>query len=179
MEDNYFLIIVGLIPVKLDSEKLGKILNYIISNYNLLALQLFDNQSIWGYRHLYSTIWHTLNAKKKNKMITNSLSMELLLYAAAQRQIIKAISLLGIKKDTKEVVGILIGNDESQLINANEKLIEVLQITPSNQILTDFQSKSSIFQDLLVKEGFFAKKLDNLEIEKAILQRIALFAIDV
>lgn len=111
-------------------------------------------------------------------MITKSLSMEFLLYTAAQRQIKKAIKLLGIKETTREVVGVILGERESQLIEAKDVLLEELQLIPSKDVLNDYSNKAQYFIDMLKSEGFSVNEFSHSNIEKAILQRIALLALE-
>lgn len=143
-----------------------------------MASQLFDNRYVWGYRHLYSAIWHALNAKKNNRMISKTLSIEVLLYAAGQRQIKKAIALLGVKENVDDVVGLLIGEKANQVINANIELQKKLYLKPNPKLLEDFSSKNQHVVEILVDEGFPANNFNYSEIEKAILQKIALLALE-
>jgi KEOPS complex subunit Cgi121 len=138
---------------------------------------LFDNRFIWGYRHLYSAIWHALNAKKNNRMISKTLSIEVLLYAAGKRQIKKAFT-LGVKETTQEVVGVLLGEVDQILINANLQLQKELGLTPDLNLLDDFSSKNQYVIKELMDEGFPANNYTFSEIEKAILQKIALLALE-
>ncbi|MFX0014509.1 MAG: KEOPS complex subunit Cgi121 [Promethearchaeota archaeon] len=156
----------------------GTILNQISTEYSLSAVQLFDNRYIWSYRHLYSAVWHALNAKNSNQMISKSLSMEVLLYVAAQRQIKKAITLLGIRESTKVVVGLLIGENSHQVINGNNHLKAELELIPNINFLNDYSSKRQYFIDMLAKNGFPSANFTFSEIEKAVLQQIALLALE-
>jgi KEOPS complex subunit Cgi121 len=154
------------------------ILNRNRTKHGILASQLFDNRYIWGYRHLYSAVWHALNAEKNNRMISKTLSIEVLLYVAAQRQIRKAIDLLGVKETTKDIAGILLGGTSQQLINASYQLQEELHIKPNINLLDDFSSKNELFIKMLSNDGYNAIDFTFIEIEKAILQNIALLALE-
>lgn len=157
---------------------IGMILNRIRTKYSILASQLFDNRYIWGYRHLYSAAWHALNAKKNNRMISKTVSIEVLLYVAAQRQIKKAIALLGVKETTKDVAGILLGETSQQIINASCLLQEELHMKPNINLLADFSSKNELFIKMLCNDGYNATDFTFSEIEKAVLQKIALLALE-
>ena len=156
----------------------GMILTKNRSKYSISASQLFDNQYIWGYRHLFSAAWHALNARKTNRMIAKTLSIEVLLYVAAQRQIKKAIALLGVKETTKDVAGILLGETSQQLINASYQLQEELHMKPNIDLLDDFSSKNEFFIEMLSNDGYNAIDFTFNEIEKAVLQKIALLALE-
>ncbi len=111
-------------------------------------------------------------------MISRTLSIEILLYAAGQRQIKKAIDLLGVKETIQDVVGLLIGETDHQVINANDHLQKELQLKSNLSLLEDFSSKNQYLVEMLVDEGFPAVNYTFSEIEKAILQKIALLALE-
>lgn len=153
-------------------------MNQITTDFSLIASQILDNRYIWGRRHLLSAIWHAYNAKKNDQMISKTLSMEILLYTAGHRQIKKAIQLLGVKNNTKDVLGVLIGSDKSQLIKACVKIQKQLRIQIHPQLLEDFSAKYQYLVQILVQDGFSAEKFTFEEIEKAILQKIAILTLD-
>ncbi|MHA2202151.1 MAG: KEOPS complex subunit Cgi121 [Candidatus Hodarchaeales archaeon] len=157
---------------------IGMILTKNRTKYSIIGSQLFDNQYIWGYRHLFSAAWHALNARKNNRMISKTISIEVLLYVAAQRQIKKAIALLGVKKTTKDVAGILLGEASQQLINASYQLQEELHMKPNINLLDDFSSKNELFIEVLSNDGYNATDFTFNEIEKTVLQKIALLALE-
>lgn len=71
------------------------------------TIQLFDVTNIAGPQHLYFAAVNALNAFAKKTNISNNLEVEALLYASAQRQITKAVEMLGLKNETSEI-GVLI-----------------------------------------------------------------------
>lgn len=172
------MVFTGSLESKLNPSNIGSILSQTNDRYDLLASQLFDNREIWGYRHLYSAIWHALKAKKNQRMISKSLSIEILLYVAGQRQIKKAIDLLGVKETTQAVTGILLGEIARHLININTKLKKELHLKSNLSLLDDFSSKKQHFIKRLIDDGFAADDFTFSEIEKAVLQKIALLALE-
>ncbi|MFX1514794.1 MAG: KEOPS complex subunit Cgi121 [Promethearchaeota archaeon] len=172
------LVFTGSIKTKLKRSDIGLILDRNRTKYGILASQLLDNLYIWGFRHLYSATWHALKAKQHDRMISNNLSIEILVYAAAQRQIKKAITLLGVKKTTKYVAGILLGKRSQDLIDASHQLQEELHIKPNIKLLDDFESKNELFIKMLNNDGYTATDFSFDEIEKAVLQKIALLALE-
>ena len=63
-----------------------------------IAIQVMDADWIYGKNHLISAINHAKRAFEQGKNSTNSLAMEILLYASGERQIQKAIKNIGVKK---------------------------------------------------------------------------------
>lgn len=172
------MVFTGTLELNLDPLKIGEILNNISIKFDLLATQLLDNRYIWGYRHLYSASWHALRAMKNERMIAKTLSMEILLYSSGQRQIKKAIALLGVKETTEEVVGLFLGKSEQVLIDAFIRIQKDLHLGVNLDLLEAFSSKSQEIIRMLTKNGFKASKFTFSEIEKAILQKVALLALE-
>ncbi len=71
------------------------------------AVQFFDAEHVAGPEHLYFAALHALNAFDQNTTISNNLSVEALLYASAQRQIKKAVQMLGIKQESSEIAVVI------------------------------------------------------------------------
>ncbi|MFW9903140.1 MAG: KEOPS complex subunit Cgi121 [Candidatus Thorarchaeota archaeon] len=163
---------------KLEHSDIGSILNKNRTKFSILASQLFDNRYIWGFHHLYSAAWHALKAWRNERMISKALSIEILLYAAAQRQIKRAIALVGVKETTKDVAGILLGKTSQDLFNASHQLQEELQIKLNMKLLDDFKSKSELFIQILNNDGYNATDFTFDEIGKAVFQKIALLALE-
>ena len=65
----------------------------LVEDNNLIGAQIVDYLLIWGHQHIYSALWHAEKAKINKSMISNSFSIEILLYLAGYRQIKKAIEL--------------------------------------------------------------------------------------
>jgi hypothetical protein len=83
-----------------------------------------------------------------------------------------------VRNNTKDVLGVLIGSDKSQLIEACVKIQRQLRLQLNPKLLEDFSAKYQYLVQMLVKDGFSAEKFTFEEIEKAILQKIALLALD-
>ena len=81
-------------------------------------------------------------------------------------------------RNTEEVVGVLIGQNKQKLIEAELELEQKLRFQLNLNIIDDFKSKSKYIVDMLTKEGYLARNFSIIEIEKAILQRIALLALE-
>jgi KEOPS complex subunit Cgi121 len=74
-----------------------------------MEAQFFDAELVATWQHLYFAVLNALNAFKSGINISKSLAVEMLLYASAQRQIRKAMELLGIKPHTKSIALVIIG----------------------------------------------------------------------
>ncbi len=112
-------------------------------------------------------------------MISKTFSMELMLYVSGYRQIKKAIDLIGIKPDTRCIIGVLAAEGPKFLHSAYEKFKKLLQFTSNLNIIQDFKKKENHVREQLLNEGYsLANSYSFEEIEKTILQRIALLTLE-
>jgi tRNA threonylcarbamoyladenosine modification (KEOPS) complex Cgi121 subunit len=91
----------------------------LCKNYNIV-IQVFNSNLIFGIKHIKSAYKHAKRAFEQKTNTTNSLVMEILLYASGERQLKLAIPKIGIKKDQKDFAFILIG------VKISERLIDEL-----------------------------------------------------
>ena len=90
-----------------------------------VCVQFFDARTIAGQEHLYFAALNALKAFKRKKNISSNLAIETLLYASAQRQIRKAVEMLGIKKDSSQIVVLIIAESKHET-NRSLKVISRL-----------------------------------------------------
>ena len=88
----------------------------LFSKKENLVIQAFDATAIYGKDHLISATTHALRAFEQGRNSTNSLALEILLYAAGERQIQKAIKKMGVRKG-KQRIAFLFTNDVTQKTN--------------------------------------------------------------
>ena len=72
-------------------------------------VQFFDAELVATWQHLYFAVLNALLAFKSERNISKSAAMEVMLYASVQRQIRKAIQLVGVKCDSANVAVVVIG----------------------------------------------------------------------
>ena len=73
------------------------------------CIQFFDAELVATWQHLYFAVLNALLAFRNERNISKSVAMEVILYASAQRQIRKAIQLVGVKRDSANVAVLIIG----------------------------------------------------------------------
>lgn len=73
-----------------------------------VILQLVDANRVTGKEHLELASYHAKKAFQQNSQISNSIEIETLLYATGQRQIDKALTLMGITPKTKNVAAVVL-----------------------------------------------------------------------
>jgi len=126
LEDfDKYVAIAGFRNVKIND--VNNFFNQVRKKTKDIHIQLFDAKLIAGWEHLYFAVLNALRAFKGMLNISNSLAVEALLYASAQRQISKAVDLLGIKLESLHVAVLVIAETKQ---GANTALEIVSQLMP-------------------------------------------------
>jgi KEOPS complex subunit Cgi121 len=144
------------------------------------SVQFFDAKHVAGPQHLYFAALNALNAFEKNTNISNNLAVEALLYASAQRQIKKAVKMLGIKQDSSEVAALIITENrhkKSDCLRLVTKTVpgerddSILELTDKKigNIKNLFRISDLEFEAKLEKEGLEKEALTDLVIERMAL----------
>jgi len=91
-----------------------------------LACQLLNPERVTGKDHVQLAVLNALRAFKNSRNISRQLSIEILLYASGQRQIEKALGMLGIKAGMQRVLAVAVGETDEEvkeLLNAVRGLL--------------------------------------------------------
>jgi len=143
-------------------------------------VQFFDAKLIASQQHLHFAALNALKAFEKKLNISSSLAVEVLLYASAQRQIKKAVDMLGIKPDSSQIA-VLVMAENKQRANAALKTVSeliygerddcVLELTAEKfeGIKTLFGVSNLEIEAKLRKEGLEKEALVDLVIEHVAL----------
>ena len=177
-EPNENITIVGFRNVHI--EDISAFLEHFRKEKMGVSVQFFDAKYVAGPQHLYFAALNALNAFEKNTNISNNLAVEALLYASAQRQIKKAVKMLGIKQDSSEVAALIITENrhkKSGYLRLVTKMIpgerddSVLELTDKKigNIKKLFGISDLEFEAKLEKEGLEKEALTDLVIERMAL----------
>lgn len=109
---NEYIAIVGFKNVKIKDA--NGFLEYARREAKEAHVQFFDAKLIAGQHHLYFAALNALKAFERKSNISSSLAVEALLYASAQRQIRKAVNMLGIKQDSSQVAVLIITKNKQR-----------------------------------------------------------------
>jgi tRNA threonylcarbamoyladenosine modification (KEOPS) complex Cgi121 subunit len=143
-------------------------------------VQFFDAKHVAGKQHLYFAALNALNTFEKKNNISNNLEVEALLFASAQRQIQKAVKMLGITKDTTEVAALILTDDRHKKMDYirlieetihGERDDSVLELTDKKveKIKKLYEISDIEFEAKLEKEGQEKEALTDLIIERMAL----------
>lgn len=144
------------------------------------TIQLFDAKNIAGPQHLYFAAVNALNAFDKKTNISNNLEVEALLYASAQRQITKAVEMLGLKNKTSEIAALIVAENSSQKDSCIQLVTDLIPRKRDDNILALTEEKIKTIKDMFeISELEFQACLKNEGTEKEtlvdlVIERMAL-----
>jgi KEOPS complex subunit Cgi121 len=106
-----------------------------------VSVQVFNADLIAGSQHLYFATLNALIASKNNRALSKSLAVETVLYASAQRQIKKALDLIGLKSDSCNVAFLVIANNSNAATQSVSIITKRLNKESDESILELSQAK--------------------------------------
>lgn len=97
--------------------------------------QFFNAKLVATWQHLYFASLNALTAFKNQTNISKSLAVETMLYASAQRQIRKAMELIGIKVGVSEIAVLVIGEDAEKVDSTLSYIAELVDAKRDDKVL--------------------------------------------
>jgi len=146
-----------------------------------IEIQFFDAKFVATWQHLYFAVLNALTAFKNNENISRSLAMETMLYASAQRQISKAMKLLGIKPNSSEIAVLIIGEKPEKVRSSLAMVSKHINSEPDDSVLELSNQKATstkkIFEISSVELKTVTKKDDwERALIDLVIERMALLA---
>jgi len=96
------------------------------SQDNNVVIQAFNANVIYGQNHLISAVDHAIRAMERKTNTTNSLAMEILLYAAGERQLKLAIPKMGVEKGDSNIAFVIVDDKKRDEKSIDELLKDLL-----------------------------------------------------
>jgi KEOPS complex subunit Cgi121 len=123
-----------IIGAKGNISDLDKFLKQIgnFSQKNKVTIQAFDADTIFGKDHLVSAVEHAVRAMNRKTNTTNSLEMEILLYASGERQLKLAIPKMGVKEGNVNVAFAIVDKTSEKSVN---EMLKMLSLVRDDKIL--------------------------------------------
>jgi KEOPS complex subunit Cgi121 len=146
-----------------------------------VEVQFFDAGRVATWRHVYFAALNALKAFKNRENISKSLAMETLLYAAAERQITKAVELVGIRATSSEVAVLIIGKERRKMESALSMISKNIGGRRDEKVLELSRDKVARIQRVLnILDAEIRTVLEKNDVEKAltdlVVERMALLA---
>lgn len=144
-----------------------------------VTIQVFDAEYIASAKHLLSSFVHAVRAFKRGTSVSKTLSMEVLLYAAATRQIKPALGLIGVKDSTDKVAFFIAGEEERSVNDAAMKIRGMLPsgCVEEDEVLSVSRGKAEFLASVFGVSGLDLvggrEEIADLVI-KGVLEKIAL-----
>ena len=123
-EFNRYIAIIGFKNVKISDR--DNLISTIQGSVKNACIQFFNAASIAGWEHLFFAALNALKAFNSNINISNSLAIETLLFASAQRQIKKAVDLLGINSESSQVAVLVMTKTQPKIEEVLETVSELI-----------------------------------------------------
>ena len=99
------------------------------------AVQFLDAEALISEKHLFFATLNAIKAFKQGRNIAQSLDIEILLYASAQKQIGEAIHSVGLRPRTSLMAVVLVGEDEAATALATKRLQTIVPGDQDQSIL--------------------------------------------
>jgi len=165
-----------------DSEK---VLRELRGSFQGIDLQLLRADRVAGKEHLVFSARNAVDSFQSSYRRAKHLSMEFLLFASGEHQIIEAIKLLGVTASSKELA--LVGLSETSLDASllSNRAMESVRGTPDDTVL-QIKTKKKV-EDLKRAYNIPDKELnaskmpseeDNSVLKRLIIERSALLALE-
>jgi len=100
-----------------------------------VCVQLVDLSKVAGSRYLLLACYNALKSSHSKQPISRTLSMEILLYASANRQISEAVRRVGITEATRQIAAIAVGPSSDKVDAARVYLEKQFGCESNNSLL--------------------------------------------
>lgn len=146
-----------------------------------VVCQLFNANLIATWRHLFFAALNALKAFEGGSNISRSLAIEMLLYASAQRQIQKAMDLIGVTSKSTEIAVLVMGETAEQVESALSLISDLIPGKRDDEVLSLSHEKIKALCEAfrISQSEIAAVSGNNLEdvIVDLIIERMALLAV--
>jgi tRNA threonylcarbamoyladenosine modification (KEOPS) complex Cgi121 subunit/molybdopterin converting factor small subunit len=145
----------------------GKLVDMIRSQHNNVLIQAVDANAVYGEEHVLGVLRITLEAQKRNIMLTNRCEIELLIRLAGTDQISEAIRRAGLKKDVAACF--IAFSQDNEAIRQFEQWIKS-EFDLNNSVLKPNEDKRIRLASLLGSRA----KLDSRKFLQYLLEKAAI-----
>lgn len=166
-EFGKFVIIAGFKDVKIDDVE--AVFNQI-RRETKIQVQIFDAKCVASWRHLYFAALNALKAFQDKLNISSSLAVETLLYASGQRQIQKAVDMLGVKLKTWDVAVLIIADSGDEAIETLNRVSKTVGGKFDDGVMEVTAEKYSSLKSLFgISDREIEAKMEEKNLEKEAL----------
>jgi tRNA threonylcarbamoyladenosine modification (KEOPS) complex Cgi121 subunit len=132
-EEEKYVEITGFKNTKI--EDAGQFLKAIRKEKHVASVQFFNAELVATWQHLYFAALNALIAFRNRRNISKNVAIEIMLYASAQRQIRKAIALMGVTHVSAHVAAVIIGEKPESVKTALSAISKRIGAEPDETVL--------------------------------------------
>lgn len=168
---------VGIAGGRINADEVDELLKKISEIDQKLGTtsQIFKSSCIAGPEHLLHSARLALTASATGINFASSLGVELACWTSAQRQIGRALSIVGITKSDREIALITIGFSNDQVERAMNEILSELKIVRDDASLKINEEKTKVLLNTFSIPPILLKTYD---IQKLVMERVALLALE-
>jgi KEOPS complex subunit Cgi121 len=111
-----------------------------------VSVQFFNANLVATWEHLYFAVLDALMAFRTKRNISKSLAVEFMLYASAQRQIRKAIEIIGVKTGRSNIAIVVAGENRDAVESIMSSISAILHKEQDDQVLEFSPAKVRIIR---------------------------------
>jgi len=140
-----------------------------------VTTQLFDLERVPGSRYLLLATYNAIKSFGSKQPIARTLSMEILLYVAATRQIQDAVVRVGVTDTTRRAAAVIVGNSEDGVLKAAEVLRGLLGTVSVDELIDKWDSTriESIRSNFRIGDKELSATVRKNETLSSAIQRLA------
>ncbi len=109
-----------------------------------LCIQLFDSDKVAGADHLRFAVLNAMKAFASKTNVSETLAIEILLYASGRTQIGEAIRLLGTTDNTKNLALLIVADNETLICESLAKIHSLVPGTVDDSILDKWNAEEVV-----------------------------------
>jgi tRNA threonylcarbamoyladenosine modification (KEOPS) complex Cgi121 subunit len=178
-EDGKYVEITGFRNTKIEDAE--KFLKAIRNVQQTACVQFFNAELVATWQHLYFAALNAFMAFRNKRNISKNIAMEVMLYASAQRQIRKAIALVGVKPAPANIAALIIGEIPDSVKNVLSAVSKCIGTEPDETVLELSKGKMQSIRrafDISEKELETVMKKNNPEeaLVNLVVERMALLS---
>lgn len=179
-EHGLYLGVLALKEVRIDD--VGVFLRSLSENLGGVEFQVLNLRLVAGLRHILTSTLVALEAFRHGLNIANTMSMEVLVRASTQRQISRALRMLGVRKGCQDLVLVLMDKDRSRVEEAVARLNKMFAGRLDDRLLEADRSSCimevyGLSEEMVKAEEAYVEGLwdavKNLIAEKVVLTLVA------
>ncbi|MBD3229813.1 MAG: hypothetical protein GF329_16645 [Candidatus Lokiarchaeota archaeon] len=163
---------IGISALEVDNlPDINKIINFnqkIMDEYDI-KIQLLNADKVGTWEHLFFSAINALKSFEGGYNLADNLTVELLLYVSANRQISLAIDNFGISKDIRSIAIVLFAEFLDSVKNGSERIKSFLNSSENLKLLEINEHKFKILQKLF---DIQPEEIDNLAEDQSLEAKI-------